>query len=373
MEATEIAHILYNEIFTRYGAPYSLVTDRGQNFVSKLIQALCELFQVTRHHTSSYHPQSNSTCERQNSTIAQILRTYCDTNQLNWANLLPSIMMAIRMSPNTESTGFSPFHMLFGKEMNMPFDVAVLPKESISKSAKEHLDDLIKHLKVVKDISKRNVQNSQEKAKSHHDKKAKNPDFRVGNRVLLQCMKVPKKLSPKLHAKWVGPYYITDVGTNNTYKIRRVVDHKIVKSRIHANRLKHYEDPRNYRTPNNDQNQDDDDNQATNNTNNNPVPDKASTDNKNNDKNDDKDKDNNGIDNDNDDDQDEFLAEKLVAKRKRNGKNYYRVKWVGYKRTTWVPEEDIGEGLLVDFYTKYTKDGKLRKKKLKSCFTKLGD
>lgn len=66
----------------------------------------------------------------------------------------------------------------------------------------------------------------------------------------------------------------------------------------------------------------------------------------------------------------EFLAEKLVAKKKRNGKNYYRVKWVGYKKTTWVAEEDIGEGLLVEFYTKYTKSGKLRKKKQSSCFTK---
>lgn len=69
MESTEIASILYNKIFTWYGATNSLVTDRGEKFVSKSIQALCELFQVTKHHTSSYYHQSNSTCERLNNTL----------------------------------------------------------------------------------------------------------------------------------------------------------------------------------------------------------------------------------------------------------------------------------------------------------------
>lgn len=86
-----------------------MVSDRGQTFMSKLVQALCELFYVSRHHTSSYHPQSNSTCEKMNRTIAQTSRTYCGSDQLNWPKLLPSVMMAMGMSPNTESTGVSPF------------------------------------------------------------------------------------------------------------------------------------------------------------------------------------------------------------------------------------------------------------------------
>ena len=33
-----------------------------------------------------------------------------------------------------------------------------------------------------------------------------------------------------------------------------------------------------------------------------------------------------------------------------NGKYYYRVKWVGYAKTSWRPEEDIGEGLLIEYH-----------------------
>ena len=66
------ADILYREIFSRYGVPKVLVSDRGQNFLSKLITALYQIFSVKRYHTSSYHPQTNSTYERLNSTLNRL-------------------------------------------------------------------------------------------------------------------------------------------------------------------------------------------------------------------------------------------------------------------------------------------------------------
>ena len=80
----KVAYLLYKEIFTRYGTPRTLVSDRGQNFMSKVVQALFKNFQVTRHVTSSYHPQSNVACERMNSTLAQSLRAYCQENPSSW-------------------------------------------------------------------------------------------------------------------------------------------------------------------------------------------------------------------------------------------------------------------------------------------------
>lgn len=374
-EAKEIAHILYKEVFTRFGSPKTLVSDRGQNFCSKLIQALCELFHVTRHTTSSYHPQSNTTCERMNSTIAQTLRTYCTKDQMNWPELIPSVMMALRMSPNTESTGYSPFHMVFGKEMNIPFDISVKPKENIGRSVKEHINNLIEHLKAVQTIAKNNVSKSQEKTKTYYDKKAAKPKFQVGDRVLMQCMKVPKGSAPKLHEKWVGPFYINHAN-ENTYKLRRLSDHKLIKSRIHANRIKIYEDPRDHRQPQVDRQVDE---QQTDNTHDGQQNNEENI--QQNDNNDVQENDNvqeNGNDNvqenhnqnENDElnDDYQFEAEKLVAKKRQNGQNFYRVKWVGYKKTTWIPEKDIGEGLLVDFHNKHTKDGKIRKRKHMTCF-----
>lgn len=93
--------------------------------------------------------------------------------------------------------------------MNLPFDVSMMPKENIGKTAQEYITDLIEHLKIVQDLAKDRVSISQEKTKTRFDKTAQQPQFKVGDRVLLKCMKIPKGFSPKLHARWEGPFYVT--------------------------------------------------------------------------------------------------------------------------------------------------------------------
>jgi transposase InsO family protein len=67
------------------------VSDRGQHFLSKIVSILCKLVNVTRHHTSLYHPQSNVACERPNSTLPQSIRAYSSKQQENWSGILPRL------------------------------------------------------------------------------------------------------------------------------------------------------------------------------------------------------------------------------------------------------------------------------------------
>ena len=90
-EAMEVAKILYNGIFCQYGAPRSILTDKGQCFMSKLVKEICKIFQITKINTCSYNPQGNATAERFNSVMNQTLRIYCHEDQARWAELLPSL------------------------------------------------------------------------------------------------------------------------------------------------------------------------------------------------------------------------------------------------------------------------------------------
>ncbi|VDI21564.1 Hypothetical predicted protein [Mytilus galloprovincialis] len=236
--------------------------------------------------------------------------------------------------------------------MNLPFDISVQPKDGMSKTAKSHLETLIDRLKIVKDIAKTSVE--------FHKRKLKI---------------VPKGLSPKLHPKWDAPFYVINVGQNNTCKLRRCSDHKLIKSRIHTNRIKPYIDPRHYRNLPEIQR-----NVVENNRNRVDDIDDVHYDNmdksQNNDEkmqqndahmqqNDAHMQQNDALLQQNDETNDEhndFIAEKLLAKKRRQGANYYKVKWVGYKKTPWEPEENIGEGLLIEFNTKFTKSGTKRKR-----------
>ena len=244
IESAEIARQFYNVWICRYGAPDALLTDLGKNFVSNLMKSLCNIFQITKINTSAYHPQTNSACERFNSVIAQSLRAYCNEKHSNWPDLVQSVMMAFRRAPSTQSSDFAPFFLLFGREMRIPIDTALLPPNTLPQTARSHLEKILQSQQISRDIAKENIEKAQQKSKEYVDKKAKTPEYRVGDRVWLMCSTKYIGLSPKLCSKYIGPYYICIANRNFTYKLRRCSDNKLVRSVINAIRLKPYIDDR---------------------------------------------------------------------------------------------------------------------------------
>ncbi|CAG2189208.1 unnamed protein product [Mytilus edulis] len=361
-EASEVAKVLFREIISRYGAMKCLVTDLGRNFVSNLVNALCEMLNITRHHTSSYHPQTNGLVERTNSTLIQAVRAYSDKDQNNWPNKLPGILMAFRNSPSTQSTEYSPFSMVFGKEMNLPFDASVLPKDNLSKDAKHHLEEIISNLKITQDLAAENIKLKQAKMKERYDKNTKIPEFRLRDKVLLKEHVVPVGRSPKLVDKFNGPYYITDCGPNFTYKLRRCSDQKEVKAMVNASNLRQYVDPTDFRDPPQaperpvpDNPPDAQNNPPADNDQDDQIADDESTDSDTN--SDNGDEPNNVID-------DTFHeVEKLLNNRKTRGIQYFLVKWKDGSKPTWEPKQNIGEGLIQEYFTRKTRRGRRRKQK----------
>ena len=244
-EATEVAAVLYREVITRYGAPRTLISDRGQTFMSKLTAAMCELFQITRHYVSAYHPATNAVVERANSIILQGFRMYCKDQQDDWPEILPSVMMAHRMTPCTQASQVSPFFLLFGREMHIPIDTALLPKDNLSQNHKVHLNNVLKQLETTRKIATENIKAAQVRYKHQFDKRSQEPKFQPAERVWLYCTKVAVGKAPKLHRKWVGPYYITQLGPHHTFKVRNCSTNKEVKSLVNGIRLKPYYDPDN--------------------------------------------------------------------------------------------------------------------------------
>ena len=235
--------MLFTEIISRYGAPRAILSDRGQTFMSKLVKALSELFEIKRSFTSPYHPMTNGMTECKNSYILQALRAYCKGQQDDWPEILPGIMMAYQSTPATQSTQYSPFFMLYGREMRLPIDTVLQPKNHLPQDYKVHLSRILQNLEVCRKLAGENIKAAQDKYKYHYDKRAKVPDYRPAQRVWLYCTKVPMGKAPKLHRKWVGPYYITVVGPNHTYRLWNVRTNAEVRSLVNAMRLKPYYDP----------------------------------------------------------------------------------------------------------------------------------
>lgn len=70
-----------NEIIARHGAPRVLLSDRGKNFLSKVVADVCKVFRIHKVNTSSYNPQTDGLVERFNSTLCQSLSMYVAKNK----------------------------------------------------------------------------------------------------------------------------------------------------------------------------------------------------------------------------------------------------------------------------------------------------
>ncbi|CAG2216313.1 unnamed protein product [Mytilus edulis] len=269
--------------------------------------------------------------------------------------------MAFRMSPSASSE-FSPYHLLFGKEMNLPVDTTLLPKTDLNKNLKFHIENILDCLKIAKRCATDNLQYSQERQKSHYDKNTALPQFEIQDLVLMHNPKVPVGLSSKLHRKNNGPFYIVAKGPNHTFKLRRCEDNKLLKSMINSNRLKKYippdhrpdqnapppdeprPDPRRTEQPNFQQ-QD-------------PNPDPSQ-----NSQTDIQDSDEPVEDNS----KQFYDIEKLLQRRKYKGEPQFLVKWVGFKEKTWEPEQNLPIQLVRQFLATKTQGGKRRKRCFELC------
>ena len=223
-DATTVAKVLYFEIFTRYGAPCSLVSDRGQQFMSKLVDSLCAMFSVKRKRTSSYHPATNATCERMNSFILSSLRTYVRQDQLDWPTLIPGIMMAYRHTPATNSTEFSPFYLLFNQHMKTPLDTEIDGRVmDVPTQFRYDLKSYIKGIEVSRGIAKDNIERHQSINKQYFDRHAQNVPYKLDDLVWVYNQEVQVGLSKKLRRMWIGSYRVCGIGPNHTYKLQNCV------------------------------------------------------------------------------------------------------------------------------------------------------
>ena len=373
--ASTIARVLHDEIFCRYGSPISIISDRGRNFLSKLCNAVCEIYKVSRHMTASYNPRANGCVERQKATIAQTLRMYINKDQNNWHLLLPTVLMSIRSAPNTETSGYSPFKMLFGDEMRLPFDTSLIPRETLGPEAKTHVTQLIDRLKMVHEQATKNSELSQTESKHKHDIKTKESNFLLGEQILLKVHKTRPGLAKKFEDKFTGPFYIREKGPFDTYKIADCKTDKVIKNFINAQDLKRFYDPQNYRfePPNEDLFEAEGDDSDADTIIYNPDEEEKE---KQEIKTKPESKDNVDCDQHkevsivNTDWQHEketwFRAYKILKQRKIGQRKQYLIEWSDrHFKPSWQNEADVSDELKRQFYIQHTKTGKRRRRPYK--------
>ncbi|GFW57757.1 retrovirus-related Pol polyprotein from transposon 17.6 [Trichonephila clavipes] len=79
----------------RYGAPISLISDNGPQFISDVFEHLSHRLDIKHMKTVTYRPQANLT-ERVNRNLVQMIASFVEENHENWDQFLHEFAFALR-------------------------------------------------------------------------------------------------------------------------------------------------------------------------------------------------------------------------------------------------------------------------------------
>ena len=212
--AQELADLLWDRIFLRYGSPQGIVSDRDSLFTSHFWTTLCFHARIKRKLSTSFHPQTDGQTERQNQVVEQYLRCYCNYKQDNWAMLLTLAEFAYNTAVHA-STGAPPYQVLMGYVPSFEWELEAEPPYDVP-AAKARIETLHEERQRME----KHLAKAREYQATAANKRMKDVSFVIGERVLLSAKHLettrPKK---KLGDRFVGPFEIKDLVGSQAYRL----------------------------------------------------------------------------------------------------------------------------------------------------------
>ena len=229
-KARTVANILVSKIFSRFGPPVAIHSDQGSNFESNLIHEVCNIMGIHKSRTTAYHPQGDGLVERQNRTLQDILSSFVSQQKDDWDLWIDIAVYAYNTSPQ-ESTGVSPFELVFGHQARLPIEQALgLPLKNPSLQS-EYARDLRKALSNVQRAAEEHLSKVRRHQQIQYDSQSRREwiPFVAGQWVWLRR---PKHW--KFGKRWRGPYKVLlQRGVN--YKVKDKAGKTL---NVHHNQLK---------------------------------------------------------------------------------------------------------------------------------------
>jgi predicted aspartyl protease len=209
-EAHTVAQILVDQVFSRFGIPIQILSDRGTEFESNLMRELCVRLEVDKIKTTPYRPSTNGGVERFHRTLNSMMGKVVAENQRDWSARLPHVLTAYRASRH-ETTGFSPNFLMLGREARAPIDLiyGVPPEtENTPISTVDFVENKLNQMRSAYDSVREETGKNCERAKRNYDLRVRPTPYSVGNWVFYFSPRRYQQRSPKWQRLYSGPYLI---------------------------------------------------------------------------------------------------------------------------------------------------------------------
>lgn len=221
--ASAVARHLENDVFLIFGVPTYIIVDNGAEFTGKSVKSLANDYKVKILYNPSRHAQSNPT-ERLNKTLGAMLRSYVGENHRSWDLNIPKLAFALRAA-KSETTGFSPAFLNFGRELNAvnenaDFDNSlnhvpdVIGQEGYGKK-------LVELKKIFAEVGTR-LEKAHQRSAERYNLRRRHQEYHVGD--LVWKRNFPQSdaanfYAAKLAPRFTGPFKINSKVSPTTYQL----------------------------------------------------------------------------------------------------------------------------------------------------------
>ncbi|XP_077388164.1 retrovirus-related Pol polyprotein from transposon 412 [Festucalex cinctus] len=220
-KSVTVAKVLWEKYFAHYGLPARIHSDQGRDFESRLIKELLSILGVRKSRTSPYHPQGDAQPERFNRTLLSMLGTLESVKKQHWSQHISQLVHAYNCSKN-ESTGYSPYYLMFGRNARLPIDICfgAAFNSNTEASHLQYVDQMRKDLKQAYRLAMECATKNHLRNKSRYDKQVRDQPLQEGDRVLIRNVGLTGK--HKLQDRWKSiPYVVLQQLPNlPVYKVK---------------------------------------------------------------------------------------------------------------------------------------------------------
>lgn len=211
-EAETVAQTFFERWIVRHSAPETLVTDQGKEFCNKVLDEMCNFWQVEKRRTGSYRPQSNSSAESFNRSLRKYLLAMLDNKTtLDWEPLLPCLMLAYNCHVH-RSTKESPFFLTYMHDPRLPYFDLEKPRTMYGQG---YVQETFTVMQRAYEAVRVNLECAKKTQKEFYDRKASARTFLPGDKVMFFTPKMPVGANTKFYKFWQKAEVIRMAGNLN--------------------------------------------------------------------------------------------------------------------------------------------------------------
>ena len=227
--ADTVAHLIINELYPRFSCPLELVSDNGSENVNNAFRETLESLNVHHVTMSYYNPKSNSKVERFHRTLHDILPKRLQEGHDTWDLHLNQVLAAIRFNVS-EATEYSPYYLLYGRDMVLPMDNLLRPRRKYQGEDMHQISLQEQHKVFMLVHGPLRIQ--QRKQEKYANKNRKDITYQIGDPVYWKKHKCEGKMDT-----YFAPFYrVIEQKSPVTYVIRNQLNGKT--ERVHADHIR---------------------------------------------------------------------------------------------------------------------------------------